>query len=160
MQMCSDIASAVSTKFGMSFASDYSFPKIKGNFKGSLPKSVRIPKPSDIPSSTATEKVVVSEILSSLGSVTPSAQIVVKTRRLSDSMKVFINLCSHESVPGGKFCCTQSSPKVSTDKEGGTMLVLDACVNSGDYKNNCSTEIERNKVRGCTYIYARNRVTH
>lgn len=168
--MCSAIVSTVSDKFGVSFGTDYSFPKTKGNYKGTLPASVFLPvsvlKKIEMSSMNDTDDVVTATAgepdtivataspvppvgatdmkISSVGAVIPSPQTVLKTRRGSDGMKVFINVCAHDAVPKGKFHCLRAAPKSTSDKDGGDSAVVDICVNSADYNiNSTSSDIEK-----------------
>lgn len=67
---------------------DFSFPKTKGNYKGSDTVDV-ISLPEDMPSHTPFESVTVS----------PSACVALKCKMSSSDQKVFINVCCHDEVP-------------------------------------------------------------
>jgi len=65
---------------------------------------------------------------------------VIKTKN-SDGGKVFINMCTHESIPVGKMVTGNNSPHEILDKSGDTCVGYDICV-SPEYLTNESLSHE------------------
>ena len=95
-----------------------SFPKTRNNYKGSSIEEFCIP--SDMPTNTVFDDIT----------ITPTACVALKLKRLSNNQKIFINIVCHSDIPNFPI----SDPYIlmtndrSFDDKGETGLICDAAV--------------------------------
>jgi len=97
-----------------------SFPKTRNNYKGNEIQSFAIPP--DMPAMTIFDDIT----------ITPTACVALKLKRLSNNQKVFINIVQHVNVP--KFFITDpyiyiANERTYSDKDGETGMIFDAAIN-------------------------------
>ena len=135
MQLCRSILErfnslSVFVSDGFRLGPDYSLPRIKNNYKGQTIAPVLIPSVTStvfqLDGPSVSENDAHDPPAPDL--VTPIAGFVLKTRR-SDGQKIFINVCSHSSVPVGVIITSPEGVEIP-DKDGSMSLVYDACCDS------------------------------
>jgi hypothetical protein len=108
---------------------DFTFPKIKNNYKGNTIETFKLPP---ISGNVDMESVIAEPIA------------VVKTRRLSNDQKIFVNLLQHSKVSAG---VSSDAPTVVLGNDrvvAGDSLVLDALMNDEVWAT------QQDKVSACT----------
>ena len=99
--------------------SECSFPKTKNNYKGGTVESFQLP--ADMPATTTFDDVT----------VTPTACVSLKLKRLSNNQKVFINIVCHSDVPNFPISDPYiylANERSFQNKDGEEGLVCDAAV--------------------------------
>ncbi len=130
----------------ISNTSEFSFPKTKNNYKGLTIENCEIPK--DMPKNYPFSSI----------SIIPNPILSLKTRKISNNQKLFINIVQHDEVP---LIAEGSAPcYVLMDNSrdiGDETLVIDAAIHSsvwsGDEQQNQNEQVCYMCAHKYLYLY-------